>query len=474
MPTDPRHLRDDAPLLDGWLRFYERGGHPFTVPGHKQRLDLVGDVVAGDVPLFGGVDTVGVRHGRLADAQRRAAELWGADVARISVGGSTHGNQAMALAVGRPGAKVLIARTSHRSLHTGLVLAGLDPVWLPTHVDPTTGMPLPTTPADVRDALTEHPDVAAVFITDPAYVGTFGDVAGIVAVVRELAPDAPVVVDSAWAAHFGFHPALPPHALAQGADAMVTSAHKALPAISQAAFVLARTERLPLDRLDVGIDATLTTSPAGAIAASADAARALLARDGEELISTALAAVEAARERLREVPGLLVIEGEGVDPLKLTLVLAGTGADGTVIEAGLIDAGMPLELANQDTIVPMITLADTPEVVDVVVSAIIDAIEAGRGRPREVAGLAAYRVTPVMGCTPREAFFSEHARVPVREALGRVGAELIAPYPPGIPVIAPGEVVTQEVLDALAQARATGSRIAYAADPTGETMTVMA
>lgn len=474
MPTDPRDLRDDAPLLDGWLRFYEAGGHPFTVPGHKQQHDLVGDVVAGDAPMYGAVDTVGLAHGRLAEAERRAAALWGGDVAHLSTGGSTHGNQALALAVGRPGARVVIGRTAHRSLHTGLVLAGMDPVWLPTHVDPATGMPQPTTPDDVRSALTEAPDAVAVFVTDPSYVGTYGDIAGIVAVARELAPQAPVIVDAAWAAHFGFHPDLPPHAIAQGADAIVTSAHKALPAWSQAAIVVARTERISAERLEIGIHATLSTSPAGAILASADAARALLERDGEELIGRTLAAVASARARLAAVDGLLVVAGNGVDPLKLTLVVAGTGADGVAVERDLIDAGMPLEMANRDTLVAMVTLADDAAAVDRLVDALVASIERHRGEPRAVAGIAAYGVTPVMGMTPREAFFAKREAVALRSSIGRVGAELIAPYPPGIPVIAPGEVVTEQVVAALEQARASGSRIAYAADPTGATITVVA
>lgn len=474
MPTDPRDLRDDAPLLDGWLRFYDAGGHPFTVPGHKQQHDLVGDVVAGDAPMYGAVDTVGLAHGRLAEAERRAAALWDGDVAHLSTGGSTHGNQALALAVGRPRAKVVIGRTAHRSLHTGLVLAGMDPVWLPTHVDPATGMPKPTTPDDVRAALSEAPDAAAVFVTDPSYVGTYGDLGAIVAVVRELAPDCPVVVDAAWAAHFGFHPDLPPHALAQGADALVTSAHKALPAWSQAAIVVARTERISAERLGIGVHATLSTSPAGAILASADAARALLERDGEELIGRTLAAVASARARLAEVDGLVVVAGNGVDPLKLTLVVAGTGADGVAVERDLIDAGMPLEMANRDTLVAMVTLADDPAAVDRLVDALVASIERHRGEPRAVAGIAAYGVTPVMGMTPRKAFFAEREAVALRSSIGRVGAELIAPYPPGIPVIAPGEVVTEQVVAALEQARASGSRIAYAADPTGATITVVA
>ena len=309
VPTDPRDLRGDAPLLDAWLRFQEERPTPFTIPGHKQRLDLVGDVVAGDVPLYAGLDTMKLSLGVLAEAESRAARLWGADVCRFSVGGATHANQAIALALGGDGDKVVVSRTLHRSVLLGLVLAGLRPVWVRPDVDPATGLPLGVAPATVARALEEHPDARAVLVGDPSYVGTVGDVAGLAEAAH--AHGVPLVVDAAWAAHFGFHPDLPPHALQAGADAMVVSAHKTLPAWSQAALVLARTARIDAARLDAGVEATATTSPAGAILASTDAARALLERDGEALLGAAISATRSARERLADVAGLVVLDGPG-------------------------------------------------------------------------------------------------------------------------------------------------------------------
>ena len=471
MPTDPRGLRADAPLLDAWLRFHEDPPTPFTIPGHKQRHDLVGDVVAGDVPLFAGLDTMKLATGVLADAEARAARLWGADVCRFSTGGATHANQALALALGREGDRVVVSRTLHRSLLLGLVLAGLVPVWVQPDVDPATGLPLGVPPSAVADALAAHPDARAVLVGDPSYVGTVGDVAGLAEVAHRHG--VPLVVDAAWAAHFGFHPALPPHALAEGADAMVVSAHKTLPAWSQAALVLARTERLDAARIDAGVEATATTSPAGAVLASTDAARALLARDGEALLGVAVGAVDAARERLRKVPGLVVLDGAGVDPLKLTLVLSGTGADGIAVERDLLDAGLPVEAAERDVIVAVASLADTEETLGALADAVVDSVGRHRGPPRPVVGPPVYRVEPVTALPPRTAFFADHEAVPIAAARGRVSAELVAPYPPGVPVLAPGEQVTDGVLDALAEARAAGVRIAYAADPTLATLRVV-
>jgi len=471
-PADPRGLRGDAPLFDAYLSFLEAGQRPFTIPGHKQRRDLVGSIVAGDVPLYGGLDTMKLSAGVLARAERRAAQLWGADVCRFSVGGSTHGNQALALAVAQPGARVLVSRSLHRSLLLGLVLAGLEPVWVRPKADPSTGLPTAVPVSDVEVALRAHPEVRAVFLGDPSYVGTIGDIAGHARAAH--AHGIPLIVDAAWAAHFGFHPELPPHALSLGADAIVTSAHKTLPAYSQAAMVLANTDRIDADRLERAFEATHTTSPAGAILASIDAARSLLESQGEELIALLLGRVAHAKRRLRAIEGVDVLDGPGVDPTKLVVLLAATGASGYDVEADLLTRHMPLEMADQDTVIPMLTIADDDVAVGELTEALTDSIARHRGSPRQPVVAAAWSVEPETVMAPRDAFFAEHVLVSARESVGRVSAELVAPYPPGVPVLAPGERVTRASLDSLALARDQGARIAYAADPTLATLQVVA
>ncbi len=472
MPTDPRGLRSAAPLLDAWLRFQEDPPTPFTIPGHKQRHDLVGDVVAGDVPLYAGLDTMKLSRGVLIDAEARAARLWGADYCRFSVGGSTHVNQALALALaGTDNGSVVVSRTLHRSVLLGLVLAGLSPLWVRPEVDPSTGLPLGVAPEAIADVLRSRPDAMAVLVGDPSYVGTVGDVAALADTAHTHG--VPLVVDAAWAAHFGFHPDLPKHPLQLGADAMVISAHKTLPAWSQAALVLVKGDRIDPARLDAGVEATHTTSQAGAILASIDAARALLEHDGESLLGEALSAAHVARERLAAIDGLLVLDGPGVDPLKLTLVLPGTGADGIAVEDDLLAAGLPVEAAERDTIVAQVSLADTAASLTRLVDALVSSLARRRAKPRPVVTGAAYQVTPETVMPPRAAFFAPSDTVALRDAVGRVSVELVAPYPPGIPILAPGEEITAAVLDALDKARSDGVRIAYAADPTLRTLRVV-
>jgi lysine decarboxylase len=254
---------------------------------------------------------------------------------------------------------------------------------------------------------------------------------------------------------------------------MVTSAHKTLPAYTQGALVLARTERLDAARLNRAFEATHTTSPAGPIMASIDAVRALLARDGTRLCARLLRGVAAARRRLREVPGVDVLDGPGVDPAKLVVLLAGTGANGNLVEADLVAAGMPVEMGDRDTVIPIPTIADDEDRIAAFTEVLIASIERRRGAPRRPAAAAAWTVRSQTVLSPREAFFAPNQTVTADAAIGRVSAELVAPYPPGVPVLAPGELITAEAVAALREVMADGGRIAFAADPTLATFQVV-
>ncbi|MEO9180308.1 MAG: aminotransferase class V-fold PLP-dependent enzyme [Acidimicrobiales bacterium] len=474
-------LRRRATLLDAYQRFIESNVQPFTVPGHKRRMADIDEGLAlatdNDVPLYGGLDTIKLSNGHLAQAESRAAALFGADWCRFSTGGSTHANQAMCLALGTPGDEVIVTRTLHRSTLLGLVLAGLVPRWLPSRIDKRTGIPLGTLADDVAEALDDTPRAVAVLLTEPGYLGTIGQLESSIHAAH--VHDVPVIVDQAWGAHLGFHPDLPRHAMALGADAMVTSIHKLLPGCSQASLVCASTRRLDLERLERGFDATHTTSPAGSILASIDGSLALMQDRGADLLGTTIDLIARARERfVTSIPGIVVPDQAyfGVaryDPLRLTISLPGTGANGIEVERRLIDLGLTVEMADRDTIIPVVTIADDRSSIEQMTASIITAVAGCADEPRSVSGAISWRVLGQSVLTPRDAFFAPHERVSAREALGRVSAELIAPYPPGIPVFAPGELITEDVLDSLMNLAAEGVRIAYASDPTLATFDVV-
>jgi arginine decarboxylase len=484
MTDKPIDFAHDAPLLRAWARFDTSTSTPFTIPGHHRRAGQVSDVLArllqGDVPLFGGLADIKTADRALAAAEDLGAQLWGADWCRYSTGGSTHANQVAALAVGRPGDTVLVSRAAHRSTLSGLVLAGLRPVWLPAEIDDRFGIPVGVAPAVVDQALSANPDAVALFCVEPGYLGTLSDLPAVIALAHQRG--VPVVVDQAWGAHLGFHDAYPQHALALGADAMVVSAHKTLPAYSQAAVVAARTQRLDADRLDRAFEASATTSPSGTIHASTDAARALLASSlAQELLDRLARLTADARERLRveitelRSPGPSDFAPGRFDPAKLVLQLEGCGLDGNELERELIAAGLPVELADRDTVVPIVTMLDDATAVAALVDGVIDAAARLVREPRPPTVFASWaQGIPVAAMTPRDAFFAPHETVEATRAIGRISAELVAPYPPGVPVLVPGEVISEETLSLLRTAAAGGTRIAYAANPTMLTFQVVA
>lgn len=465
-------LRNIAPLLDAYLSYFERKRSPFTVPGHKQnasRLDAgLGVLVDSDVPLFGGLDEIKLTNKVLARAEKLAADFWGADFARFSTGGSTHANQASILALGKPGDKVAVSRTAHRSVLSALVLAGLEPLWLTPEIDSATGIPFGIAVSELERVLPEKP--IALLLTEPGYLGTLSDIGSLVALAHSHSM--PVIIDAAWGGHFGFHKDLPAHALQMGADALITSVHKALPGYSASALLLARTEFLSAQRLEQSFETTHTTSPAGAPLASIDATRALLQTRGEELLGELLSNVAHFKGKVQSEFSLPIFLNDSdfpagrFDPAKIILRANQLGASGVAIENALGEHGIRVEMADQDTVVFLATLADTRADFDEVANLLIDIARSQQSTPRPSATALSWSVVPTVGISMRDAYFASTEMVSAADAIGRVSADLIAPYPPGVAVIAPGEILTEKIVQGLSASQKAGVRIAYATDPT--------
>jgi lysine decarboxylase len=468
----------DAPLVAAVDRFFERGDATFTTPGHKRAAWLTDPLLDLDVALAPGADDAQLSNDYLGKAERLAAQLWSADFCRFSVSGSTHGNEAFALAVGAPGDRVAVSRNLHKSLFAGLILAGLEPVWLHPEIDPDSGLSVGLSVATVQRALEQ--DVRALMLVEPSYVGVISDLDAIVA--RAHASGVPVIVDQAWGSHLGLHPELPRGAMRAGADGMIISAHKTLAAFTQSAILLARGELLDFERLNAAFELLNTTSPSAAIAASIDRSRRIMATKGERLLAQTLALARRFRRELCDIDGLYIVDervtqkfdaAADFDALKLVLVLAGTGAIGFDVEDDLIDAGVRVELADRDVILPLLTIGDDDASVDRLIAALRTSLERRRSDPRQVTPSIVWSVRPEARMLPREAFFAPRERVSAEQAIGRVSAETAAPYPPGIPALAPGELVTAELLQRLRAEAAAGSRVAYCSDPTLNTLLVV-
>jgi lysine decarboxylase len=469
----------DHPLLDAWLAAREKGLRPLQIPGHKYRYtgddpalgsDRLGPLVRDDVSLQGGADDNHYSLGVLAESEALWATSVHADHARFLVGGSSQGNIAALTALGGPGVTVAVDRTSHRSAHAGLVVSGSTPVWVQPRLHPEFGLPLGVDP----HALDDLPaGVGAVFVTTPSYVGTLADVAGLAR--HAHAADRALVVDQAWGAHLFFMSGS--GAFDQGADIATTSVHKALMGYTQTAVVGVRGPRVSADRLDRAVDLTATTSPSATLMASIDATRAVMDAHGDVEIERAVGSVAVMRARLRRIAGLVVVDdqelGMPTDPLKLTLWLPRTGVDGVALADLLWDQGNGVEAADADSIVMTMSILDEHEFCLQVADMLAALVDRLRGEPRAPAPAAHWQVVPEVVVSPREAFFARRRRIALREAVGEVSVEQFCPYPPGVPLLAPGERVTAQIVEDIEQAGRVG-RVAYCSDPTLRTIEVLA
>jgi lysine decarboxylase len=293
----------------------------------------------------------------------------------------------------------------------------------------------------------------------------------------------PVYVDEAWGPHFHFHPLLPESAMASGIDGAVTSTHKALPALTQSAVLNVQGPLVDEARLTTTVGMSQTTSPATTILASIDAARSQMALHGRDMLDRALDLAHDARRRLREIAGLTIVDGEALgvrryDPTKFIIDVAGLGMSGFEAEDALRTRfHINPEASDLLSVVCFVTVGDAQPAIDRLVEAFETLARENRGHPPITTHLRSSGsiIRPgIQMMTPRDAFFAPSRAVPLAEASGHVSADLVIPYPPGIPVIAPGDVIEQHKLEYLAQGVTAGFYISGAADPTLKALRIVA
>ncbi len=474
-----------APLLEGVRRYVEHDITPFTTPGHKRGRGIDAEFAAmfghllldRDIPLGGGVDDTHFGGQTLVAAEELAADAWGADRSFFLVNGSSAGNHAFLLATVRPGDEVIVARDMHKSLMVSLILAGAKPVYIAPRLHPALSVGLGIAPSDVEAALHAHPNAKLVALVSPSYCGVQSDLAGIVAAAH--ARGVPVYVDEAWGPHFHFHPALPASAMTSGVDGAVTSTHKILGALTQSAILNVRSVLVDPRIVKGAVGMVVSTSPSVPILASIDACRRQMALDGEALLDQAIALATEARERLRAIPGVGVLGADhlgidGYDLTKLVIDVDGLGLTGFAVEHLLREEyAVQPEMSDLVSVVCIVSLADTRASIDRLIAAFADISRrhgrnAGAGARLRSSGAA---IDPgVQAMTPREAFFAPSRTIPLAQAIGEVSAELVIPYPPGIPVLAPGDVISAEKVAYLREGAAHGMYLSGPAD--GELNTI--
>jgi arginine decarboxylase len=428
-----------------------------------------------DIPaLMWGID-VGVEPTPFGEAQRLAAEAWGARRSWFLVNGASQGNHVALLTLAHRGREVVLQRNAHSSTIDALVLSGLRPVFVAPEVDPDLHIAHCMTPEALDGALAGAPDAVGATVVSPTYFGAVADVAGLAEVAHSHG--VPLVVDEAWGAHLAFHPDLPAHALSLGADLVVSSMHKIVGSLTQSALIHVGHGGLIDDEVvDRCVTLVESTSPSALLSASLDSSRRAAAIDGRALLHETLRGLADTREGVREVPGLDVLDERLVgqpgvfayDPLRVTIDVRGTRATGYALARVLREQDdVQVELAGENVLVTVFGMGeDVVAAGERLVAALHRAVDVLSAEERDPAA-EAFAPPPPWGelaLTPREAFLGPQEVVPVEEAVGRVAAESLAAYPPGIPNVLPGERLTAETLEYIQQTLAQGGSLRGASD----------
>jgi len=484
-----------APYLDAINDYADRVPARLHVPGHKggpgADTGLMGAIgeraLAMDIPaLTYGIDVGGGDPTPFERAQQLAARAWGAKRAWFLVNGASQGNISAGLALAHHGQAVVVQRNAHSSTIDALVLSGMRPTFVSPEIDPELGIAHCLLPARLDEALARTPDAVGAWVTSPTYFGATADVRALVEVAHSHG--VALIVDEAWGAHLAFHEDLPEHALAAGADLVISSTHKIVGSLTQSAMLHlghGAGELIGEDAVDRAVTLTESTSPNSLLFGSLDAARRQAAVHGRDLLEYTMAELARAREEIREIPGLDVLDERlterpgvfGYDPLRLAVDVRGVAASGYELAPMLREIDdINLELYGQNVLVAVFGMGERrlPEARRLV-EALREAVRrvgTDPGGRRE--SFAAPPPWGELAMTPREAYLGVQEVVPAEQAAGRVAAESLATYPPGIPNVLPGERLTAETLAYIRGTLELGGSIRGASDRLLRTVRVVA
>ncbi|MEH2308271.1 aminotransferase class I/II-fold pyridoxal phosphate-dependent enzyme [Nostoc sp.] len=491
--------QNQTPLLDALKANATRPHAPFYTPGHKlgegishPLADLLGKAVfRADLTELADLDNLFAPQGVIQAAQQLAAQAFGASQTWFLVNGSTCGIEAAILATCGTGDKIILPRNVHSSAIAGLILSGAIPIFLNPEYDPVLDIAHSITPNAVESALQQHPDAKAVLTVYPTYYGVCGNLSAIANITHQY--NIPLLVDEAHGAHFAFHPKLPTSALAAGADLTVQSIHKVLGAMTQASMLHIQGNRIDCDRISKALQLVQSTSPSYLLLASLDAARQQMALHGKMLMSRTLQLANEARTKISQIPGLSVLQilsppDQGrlggspgfvaLDETRLTVTVSGLGLSGFEADEILDEKfAVTAEFALLQHITFIISLGNTPADIKQLVQGFTTLAKEYRRTNLNVTNPNLQNLLTTQGhalhFSPREAFFAVSETLPLAQTSDRICAEIICPYPPGIPVLMPGEIITKPVLDYLQQIQAMGGFISGCNDSSLKTLKVV-
>ena len=485
-PLDQRR----TPLLEAVVNYAKDRRVSFHTPGHKHGYAMpesfrkfAGERIFDmDLTLLEELDSLHDPTGVIKEAQALTAAAYGADASFFLLNGTSGGNHIQILATCYPGDKIIVPRNCHKSVLSGIIQAGCLPVFVQPEIDSNLAIFANVTNEQIKKALSEHPSARAVLVTHPTYNGIATDIAELARIVH--AEKKLLLVDEAHGPHLKFHEDFPLSAMEAGADMCVESMHKIVSGMTQASILHARKQRVDLPRLRRVFQLLTTTSPSYILMASLDVARMQMATEGREILQRTLELARLCRQSINQIKGFSCFGHEVVgrpgffdlDETKLTVAVAESGLTGYEV-ASLLNREhkVQVEYADLFSILLLVSIGNTEKDVRRLLAG-LQAISDRHATHQPVASkkklrLPSFIPEPVL--TPRDAFFAPTLKVPFKEAVGRISAEIVSPYPPGIPIIVPGEKVTREMVDYLREMHAVGARINGQDDPTLRTIKVV-
>ncbi len=451
--------QENTPIYSALKAYHKNKVIPFDVPGHKhgngnkELSEFLGkEVLEYDVNSMKCLDNACHPISVIKEAEQLMASAFGADYAYMLTNGTSSGVQAMIMSACKENDKIIIPRNVHKSAINALILSGALPIYINPKVDEKLGISLGVETSEVIKTIKENPDAKAIFINNPTYYGICSDIVEIVKIAHEY--DILVLADEAHGTHFYFHDSLPLGAMQAGADMAAVSIHKTGGSLTQTSALLIKENRVSKDYVRSILNLTQTTSTSYLLLSSLDITRKMLATKGQSMLQKTIEVAEYARKKINEIGGYYAFSREIIDKkhivdfdiTKLSINTQGIGLSGIEVYDILRDVhNIQLEYGDTSNMLAMITLGDDYENVEKLINA-LESVKKTYSKPKQELIRYEY-VTPNVVIAPRKAFYSRKFSVELEKSIGMISGEFVMCYPPGIPILSPGEEITPEVLE---------------------------
>ena len=468
--------QNQAPIYEALVKLRKKRIVPFDVPGHKrgrgnpELVELLGEKCVGiDVNSMKPLDNLGHPISIIRDAEELAADAFGAAHAFLMIGGTTSSVQTMILSTCKAGDKIILPRNVHKSAINALVLCGAIPIYIEMSVDPKIGIALGLENDRIAKSIKDHPDAKAILINNPTYYGICSDLRGLTKMAHEAGMM--VLVDEAHGAHLHFTDKLPISAMDAGADMAAVSMHKSGGSLTQSSLLLIGEQMNP-EYVRQIINLTQSTSASYLLMASLDISRRNLALRGKESFEKVIELSEYARREINAIGGYYayskeLIDGVSVcdfDVTKLSVYTQGIGLTGIEVYDLLRDEyDIQIEFGDIGNILAYISIGDRIQDIERLVGALADIKRLYSRDGKDL--IAGEYIQPELVLSPQEAFYSERKSLTLDESVGQVCGEFVMCYPPGIPILAPGERITREIVDYIQFAKERGCSLQGTEDP---------